>query len=83
MSFQINVGLLHSRHKKYFKTDLVGYRLPTMNCSPIIKILTLLSSIKINGEKKLLFQASTFKNKLFNSVFQYVLNDFKINIREI
>ncbi len=54
-----------------------------MNCSSLIKILTLQSSIKINGEKKLLFQASTFKNNLFISVFQYVLNEFKRNIREI
>ncbi len=38
-----------------------------MNHSPIIKILTPQSSIKINEIKKLLFQAPTFKNNLFNT----------------
>ncbi len=51
----------------FFKTGLIGYRLPTMNHSPIIKILTPQSSIKINDIKKLLFQAPTFKNNLFNT----------------
>ncbi len=38
-----------------------------MNHSPIIKILTPQSSIKINEIKKLLFQAPAFKNNLFNT----------------
>ncbi len=42
--------------KMSFKTGLLDYRLPTMNYSPIIKILTLQSPIKINEIKIFYFK---------------------------
>ncbi len=59
-----------------------------MNYSPIIKILTLQSSIKNQWNKKLLFQAPTFKNNLFNTkyvsfLFFSVCTGHKRNIKEI
>ncbi len=50
---------------RYIKSGLLDYRLPTMKYSPIIKILPLQSSIKKQLNKKLLFQAPTFKNNMF------------------
>ncbi len=44
------------KKKRYFKTGILGYRLPTMNNSPIIKTLTLQSSIKINEIKSFYFK---------------------------
>ncbi len=45
-----------------------------MDYNPIIKILTLQSSVKNQWNKKLLFQAPTFKNNLFNT--KYVSSHF-------
>ncbi len=74
MRCEDKIRLFTPQLKVFFKgisnKGLLDYRLPTVNYNSIIKILTLTAVINKNQlNKKLLFQAPTLKNNMFNTKY--------------